>query len=264
MACSSIAALAAVRPLTQFTRIAASASAQLGSDDSPPRFSLLAAVRAANESRCGGAHDRLHCARCGRSPSSLCVEQEGRAPNGRRHLGGAWRSGAPSQCENVSRGARRRAGTPWRRSIYRHAPQFQYPRNSRCPTLARAIARQLGGVGTRSAPDGCFSSSSGDISRADGVRSRRPAGASRHRDLRAARPPRGISGPAVAGPDRRSQRAAHFSRRDAGQSTRTVSRCLAIYLRRAGPAAHTAAPSGEGITSSKPSFNRGAASDCAR
>ena len=40
-----LSACIAVRPLTEFTKVAAAASAQVGTDVGPPRFSLLTALR---------------------------------------------------------------------------------------------------------------------------------------------------------------------------------------------------------------------------
>lgn len=124
----ALAALAAVRPLTHYTRVAAAASAQMGTDDAPPRFSLLAAVRGLPTSDDVVERTIAYTADDG-SPLSMKLYAQGRAdvrPLVVVIYGGAWRNGAPTQCENVSRALASR-GYAVAAIDYRHAPRFQYP-----------------------------------------------------------------------------------------------------------------------------------------
>ena len=121
-------ACVAVRPLTQFTRASATASAQLGTEASQSRFSLVAVV--------GGL------------PTNPAVQERTIpyvAPNGERLTlrlyalaprqprptvvvlyGGAWSGGAPTQCEDVSRALASRGYTV-AAIDYRHAPTSRFP-----------------------------------------------------------------------------------------------------------------------------------------
>lgn len=132
----------AVRPLTQFTRVAAAASEQLGTESGPPRFSLLAAVRGL-PTRSDVAERIIPYA----------------APNGERltlHLyslaplairptvvvlyGGAWRGGTPTQCENVSRALAARGFTV-AAIDYRHVPLSRFPAQIDDVNLALVLLR---------------------------------------------------------------------------------------------------------------------------
>jgi acetyl esterase/lipase len=121
-------ALIAVRPLTQFTRIAATASAQLGTEEGAPRFSLLTAVRGLPES-----HDvvvrTIPYAAPDAQRLSLRIYSQGPAalrPTVIVLYGGAWRNGSPEQCENVSRALASRGFTV-AAIDYRHVPRARYP-----------------------------------------------------------------------------------------------------------------------------------------
>ncbi len=124
----ALAALAAVRPLTQYTRVAAAASEQLGTEDAPPRFSLLAAVRGLPTRDDVVERTIAYTADDG---SPLEMRLYAQASTEVRPLvvviyGGAWRNGEPTQCENVSRALASR-GYAVAAIDYRHAPRFQYP-----------------------------------------------------------------------------------------------------------------------------------------
>ncbi|MEO8336263.1 MAG: alpha/beta hydrolase [bacterium] len=123
-----LSACVAARPLTQFARVAAAASAQVGNDAGPPRFSLLTALR-------------------GLPTSSDVVERaiNYAAPDGTRLTmrlyalsakatrpvvvviyGGAWRGGDASQGAHVSKALAAR-GFAVAAIDYRHAPRAQFP-----------------------------------------------------------------------------------------------------------------------------------------
>jgi acetyl esterase/lipase len=123
-----LSACVAVRPLTQFGKIAATASAQLGTDDAPPRFSLLTAVRGLPTSSDVVERTIPYTASDGTplslrlySPSSKSVR-----PVIVIIYGGAWRGGAPTQGENVSRAIAAR-GFAVAAIDYRHAPRAHFP-----------------------------------------------------------------------------------------------------------------------------------------
>ena len=126
-----VSACIAVRPLTQFTRVAAVASAQLGTEAAAPRFSLLTVLRGLPV-----------------SPNVVERTVPYAAPNGQRLTlrlylqspaairptvvviyGGAWRGGAPTQCEDVSR-ALASHGFTVAAIDYRHAPASHFPAQS--------------------------------------------------------------------------------------------------------------------------------------
>lgn len=134
-----LAGLAAVRPLTQYTSVAAAASEQIGTDDAPPRFSLLAAVRGLPTRPDVVERIVAYTADDG-TPLSMRLYALGGA--GAKPLvvviyGGAWRNGAPTQCENVSRALAAR-GYAVAAIDYRHAPRFQFP--SQLVDVRRSLA----------------------------------------------------------------------------------------------------------------------------
>jgi acetyl esterase/lipase len=123
-----VSACVAVRPLTQFGTVAATASAQLGTDDAPPRFSLLTAVRGLPTSPDVvertipySASDETHLSLRLYSPSNKAVR-----PVVVVLYGGAWRGGNPTQSENVSRALAAR-GFAVAAIDYRHAPRAHFP-----------------------------------------------------------------------------------------------------------------------------------------
>ena len=121
-------ACVAVRPLTQFTRASAAASAQMGTEVSQSRFSLVAVVSglptnpAVQERTIPyGAPDgerltlRLYALAPGQPRPTVVVL-----------YGGAWRGGDPTQCENVSKALASRGYTV-AAIDYRHAPASPFP-----------------------------------------------------------------------------------------------------------------------------------------
>ena len=128
MALLVLAGLAAVRPLTQYTTVAAAAAEQMGTEAMPPRFSLVAAVRGLPTSADVVERTIAYAADDG-TPLSMRLYAQGGAQQ--RPLvvviyGGAWRNGSATQCENVSRALASR-GYAVAAIDYRHAPRFQYP-----------------------------------------------------------------------------------------------------------------------------------------
>ncbi len=123
-----VSACIAVRPLTQLTRVAAAASEQLGTPDGPPRFSLLTALRGLPASADVMERTISYAARNGKPLSLRLYSLTARAlrPTIVVIYGGAWRSGAPTQSENVSRSLAAR-GFAVAAIDYRHAPQFNFP-----------------------------------------------------------------------------------------------------------------------------------------
>ena len=137
-----VSACIAVRPLTQFTRVAAAASEQLGTLAGPPRFSLLTAVRGLPTSADVMERTISYAARDGKPLSLRLYSLTARAlrPTIVVIYGGAWRSGAPTQSENVSRSLAAR-GFAVAAIDYRHAPQFNFPAQIDDVNLALAMLR---------------------------------------------------------------------------------------------------------------------------
>ena len=135
-------ACVAVRPLTQFNKIAAAASAQLGNDTGPPRFSLLTALRGLPAS--GDVVERTipYAAPDGTRLSLRLYALGTRAvrPTVVVIYGGAWRNGAPTQAENVSRALAAR-GFAVAAIDYRHAPRAQFPAQIDDVNLSLALLR---------------------------------------------------------------------------------------------------------------------------
>lgn len=123
-----LAACIAVRPLTQFNKVAAAASAQLGSEAGPTRYSLLTAFRGLPTSADVVERTIYHAAPDG-TRLSLRLYAQG-IPAMRPVVvviyGGAWRGGDPSQAENVSKALASR-GYAVAAIDYRHAPRAQFP-----------------------------------------------------------------------------------------------------------------------------------------
>ncbi len=118
----------AVRPLTQFNRVAAAASAQVGTDEGPPRFSLLTALRGLPTSPDVVERTIPYAAPDG---SRLTMRLYALSAKATRPVvvviyGGAWRGGDPSQSENVSIALASR-GFAVAAIDYRHAPRAQFP-----------------------------------------------------------------------------------------------------------------------------------------
>ena len=123
-----VSACVAVRPLTQFTRVAATASAQLGTEATAPRFSLLMALRGLPTSDAVVERTMGYAAPDG---GRLALRLYSLRPSALRPTivvvyGGAWRSGSPDQCENVSRALASRGFTV-AAIDYRHAPAARFP-----------------------------------------------------------------------------------------------------------------------------------------
>ena len=118
----------AVRPLTQFTRASATASAQLGTEVSQSRFSLLAVVSGLPTNPAVQERTIPYVAPDGERLSlrlySLTPRQA--RPTVVVLYGGAWSGGAPTQCENVSRALASR-GYTIAAIDYRHAPASRFP-----------------------------------------------------------------------------------------------------------------------------------------
>lgn len=121
-------ACVAVRPLTQFNRAAATASAQLGIEAAPPSFSLLTALRGLPTSADVVERTIPYAAPDGSQLSLRLYSLPAKAirPTVVVIYGGAWRAGAPTQCENVSRALAARGFTV-AAIDYRHAPRARYP-----------------------------------------------------------------------------------------------------------------------------------------
>lgn len=121
-------ACVAVRPLTQFTRASATASAQLGTEASQSRFSLVAVVSGLPTNPAVQERTIPYVAPDG---ERLTLRLYALAPRRSRPTvvvlyGGAWSSGAPTQCENVSRALASRGYTV-AAIDYRHAPASRFP-----------------------------------------------------------------------------------------------------------------------------------------
>jgi acetyl esterase/lipase len=123
-----VAAIIAVRPLTQFTHVAATASAQLGTEAGTPRFSLITAVRGLPTSA-NVVERTFHYAAPDLQRLSLRLFSQTPVANRPTVVviyGGAWRNGSPSQCENVSRALASKGFTVVAID-YRHVPLSRFP-----------------------------------------------------------------------------------------------------------------------------------------
>ena len=123
-----LSACLAVRPLTQYTRVATAASEQLGTADLPPRFSLVAAFTGLPTS--AEVTERIipYAAPNGeRLTMRLYALPKGEVrPTVVVLYGGAWQRGTSAQAANVSR-ALASKGYVVAAMDYRHAPMSRYP-----------------------------------------------------------------------------------------------------------------------------------------
>ena len=123
-----IAAVVAVRPLTQFTRVAATASAQLGTELAPPRYSLITALSGLPRGR-DVTERRIAYAAANGAPLAMKLyapPEHAVRPTVVVIYGGAWRTGDATQGEDVSRALAARGFTV-AAIDYRHSPGFHYP-----------------------------------------------------------------------------------------------------------------------------------------
>ena len=123
-----LSACLAVRPLTQYTRIAAAASEQLGTADLPPRFSLMAAFTGLPTS--ADVTERIvpYAAPDGERLTMrlYSLPQREVRPAVVVLYGGAWQQGTSAQASNVSR-ALASKGYVVAAMDYRHAPAARFP-----------------------------------------------------------------------------------------------------------------------------------------
>jgi acetyl esterase/lipase len=129
----------AIRPMTQFRAVAESASAQLGSEESEPQFSMLTALRGLPTNPYVVTRVIPYAA-ADRTPLTMrlhALDNPDVKPLVVVIYGGAWRGGDPAQAENVSRALASR-GFAVAAIDYRHAPQFQYP--AQLDDVRRALA----------------------------------------------------------------------------------------------------------------------------
>ena len=123
-----VAAVIAVRPLTQFTKVAAVASAQLGTEHAPPRYSLITALRGL-PSNPNVVERSIRYAAANGAPLTMklyALREPAVRPTVVVIYGGAWRNGDATQSEDVSRALAAR-GFAVAAIDYRHAPAFRYP-----------------------------------------------------------------------------------------------------------------------------------------
>jgi acetyl esterase/lipase len=123
-----VSACIAVRPLTQFNKVAAAASAQVGNDAGPPRFSLLTALRGLPTSDDVVERTTYYAAPDGTRLTLRLYTKSERAtrPVVVVIYGGAWRRGDPSLSEDVSKALAAR-GFAVAAIDYRHAPGARFP-----------------------------------------------------------------------------------------------------------------------------------------
>lgn len=126
-----LGACVAVRPLSQYTRIATAASEQLGTAGPPPRFSLVAAVAGLPTSPDVTERIIPYAAPDGQRLTMrlYALPQHQVRPTVVVLYGGAWRTGSAVQAENVSR-ALAAKGYAVAALDYRHAPVSPYPAQS--------------------------------------------------------------------------------------------------------------------------------------
>jgi acetyl esterase/lipase len=121
-------ACVAVMPLTQFNKVAAAASAQVGSDGGPPSFSLLTAVRGL-PTRSDVVERTVYYAAPDGTRLTLrlyALSEKAVRPVVVVIYGGAWRGGDPTQGESVSKALASR-GFAVAAIDYRHAPRAPFP-----------------------------------------------------------------------------------------------------------------------------------------
>ncbi len=121
----------AVRPLTQYTRVATAASEQLGTAGPPPRFSLMAALAGLPTSPDVMERTIGYAAPDGERLTMrlYSLPQHKLQPTVVVLYGGAWQGGSAGQAENVSR-ALATEGYTVAAIDYRHAPMSRYPAQS--------------------------------------------------------------------------------------------------------------------------------------
>ena len=123
-----ISACLAVRPLTQYTRVATAASEQLGTTDFPPRFSLMAAFTGL-PTDANVMEREVHYAAPNAERLTMrlySLPQREPRPTVVVIYGGAWQKGMATQAANVSR-ALASKGYVVAALDYRHAPMSKYP-----------------------------------------------------------------------------------------------------------------------------------------
>ncbi|MEO5814134.1 MAG: alpha/beta hydrolase [Gemmatimonadaceae bacterium] len=123
-----VSACVAVVPLTQFNKVAAAASAQLGNDGGPTRFSLFTALRGLPRSS-DVVERTMHYAAPDGTRLTLrlyALSERAVRPVVVVIYGGAWRGGDPTQGENVSKALASR-GFAVAAIDYRHAPRAPFP-----------------------------------------------------------------------------------------------------------------------------------------
>lgn len=132
-------ACVAVRPLTQFTRASATASAQLGTEVSQSRFSLVAVVSGLPTNSDVQERTVSYAAPSGEPLMLRLYALPRRQPRPTVVVlyGGAWSGGTPMQAANVSRALASRGYTV-AAIDYRHAPAFRFP--AQIDDVNRALA----------------------------------------------------------------------------------------------------------------------------
>lgn len=123
-----VSACLAVRPLTQYTRVATAASEQLGTADLPPRFSLMAAFTGLPTSADVVERTVAYAAPDAEQLTMRIYSLPKREmrPTVVVLYGGAWRNGTSAQAANVSRALAAR-GYLVAALDYRHAPRSVFP-----------------------------------------------------------------------------------------------------------------------------------------
>lgn len=121
-------ACVAVRPLTQFTRASATASAQLGTEVSQSRFSLVTVVSGLPTNSAVQERSIAYTAPDGGPLTLRLYALPPRQPRPTVVVlyGGAWSGGTPTQAANVSRALASRGYTV-AAIDYRHAPASRFP-----------------------------------------------------------------------------------------------------------------------------------------
>ena len=139
-------ACVAVRPLTQFTRASATASAQLGTEVSQSRFSLVAVVSGLPTNSAVQERSISYTAPDGQPLTLNLYALPPRQPRPTVVVlyGGAWSGGTPTQAANVSRALASRGYTV-AAIDYRHAPASRFPAQIDDVNRALAMLRDSSG-----------------------------------------------------------------------------------------------------------------------
>ncbi|MDQ2667251.1 MAG: alpha/beta hydrolase [Gemmatimonadota bacterium] len=142
-----LSACVAVRPLTQYTRVATAASEQLGTEAAPPRFSLMAAVAGLPTNADVTQRTIGYAAADGERLTMRLYAMPGHTahPTVVVLYGGAWRTGSADQADNVSR-ALASEGYTIAALDYRHAPASQYPAQSDDVNRGMALLQDSAGA----------------------------------------------------------------------------------------------------------------------